>query len=325
MPAVLQQSTSTYERSLARLADWLDSLSAAAGTGHRAVAADARSLDRLLADVWTAGADGERSGLARGSVEQRRFREVVGPVLGESAGMRHAMAKPRGYPGDFQMMQMVYDRVPVGVTPRGRWLDAWLLDLPYSRAVRNRAAMMVGLLTEAWLRGGRRVASIACGAAGELAAVHRFLPFESIILLDQDSGALEAAGRAIGTARVRALHHPVRGLVTNRVRLDPGLDLVYSMGLYDYLSNGTAAALTRCLWTALAPGGVLAIGNFADGDHPDQHLLESGLDWYLRYRGEAEMLALAADLPDLATAEVRTDPTGCLHLLVARRSAAGRG
>jgi extracellular factor (EF) 3-hydroxypalmitic acid methyl ester biosynthesis protein len=324
MVTVLHQPTMMYERSLARLADWLDSLPAAAGTGRRVVAADARALDRLLADVWASGDDGGRRGLARGSAEQQRFREVVGPVLRESACMRHAIAKPRGYPGDFQMMQMLYDNVPVGSTPRGRWLDAWLLDLPYARAVRNRVAMMVGLLTEAWLAGRRRIGSIACGPARELAAVHRFLPFDSVVLLDQDPGALDAASREVGTARIRALNHPVRGLIDNRVQLDPALDLVYSMGLYDYLSTGTAAALTRRLWAALAPGGLLAIGNFADGDHPDQHLLEAGLDWYLRYRAEPEMLALVADLPDLDAAEVRTDPSGSLHLLVARRRAEPR-
>jgi extracellular factor (EF) 3-hydroxypalmitic acid methyl ester biosynthesis protein len=321
MSTVLHHPPSTYERSLARLADWLDRLPAGAGTGRRVVAADARALDRLLADVWAAGDDGGRRGLARGSVEQQRFREVVGPVLRESACMRHAMTKPRGYPGDFQMMQMLYDHVPVGTTPRGRWLDAWLLDLPYAQAVRNRVAMMVGLLTEVWLAGRRRVASIACGAARELALVHRFLPFESVVLLDQDAGALDAAGREVGTTRIRALNHPVRGLIDNRVRLDPGLDLVYSMGLYDYLSTGTAIALTRRLWAAVAPGGLLAIGNFADSEHPDQHLLEAGLDWYLRYRAEPEMLALVADLPDVRAAEVLTDPTGALHLLVARRCA----
>jgi extracellular factor (EF) 3-hydroxypalmitic acid methyl ester biosynthesis protein len=320
MTTVLHQPAAMYERSLARLADWLDNLPAAAGTGHRVVTADARTLDNLLADVWASGDDAGHRGPARGSAAEQRFRDVVGPMLRESACMRHAMAKPRGYPGDFQMMQMLYDNVPVGTTPRGRWLDAWLLDLPYAQAVRNRAAMMVGLLTDVWLAGGRRIGSIACGAAPELAAVHRFLPFDSITLLDQDSGALDAAGREVGTARIRALNHPVRSLVFNRIQLDPGLDLLYSMGLYDYLSTGTAAALTRSLWAALAPGGVLAIGNFADGDHADQHLLEVGLDWYLRYRDQAEMLALVADLPDLDTAEVRTDPTGALHLLVAHRA-----
>src|SRR5436853_338686 len=84
-------------------------------------------------------------------------------------------SRPGGYPGDFQMMHMVYRNVPFGTTPRGRWLDAWLLQIPYSRAVRNRGAMMVGLLTEAWLAGSRRIANVACGAAPELAAVHQLL------------------------------------------------------------------------------------------------------------------------------------------------------
>lgn len=131
----------------------------------------------------------------------------------------------------------------------------------------------------------------------------------------------DVAGRQFAATHLRAVNHPVRALIEGRVPLESGLDLVYSSGLYDYLSTGTAAALTERLWAALAPGGRLVAGNFTDGDHSDQHLLEAGLDWYLRYRTEAEMLALVDGLPDLATAQVRTDPTGSMYLLVACKAA----
>jgi hypothetical protein len=332
MPAIpaavnprVDQSTSTpFERSLTRLADWLDGLQTLARNSGRPAAADLAALNSLLADVWIAGGDGLRPGLPRGSAAQRRFRQQVGPALWESSCMHHAAVKPRGHQGDFQLMQRVYDNVPAGVTPRGRWLDAWLLGLPYARAVRNRGAMMVGLLAKIWLDGGRRIGDVACGAAPELAAVHRFLPFRSITLFDQDSGALQAAADAIGATHLYAHQHPVRSIIDGRVHLETGLDLVYATGLYDYLSTGTATALTERLWTALAPGGSLVVGNFADGDHADQHLLEAALDWYLRYRTPAEMLALVDGLPGLATAQVRTDPTGSLHMLVARRADAVR-
>ena len=79
--------------------------------------------------------------------------------------------------------------------------------------------------------------------------------------------------------------------------------------------------LTQRLWTAVAPGGVLAIGNFAAGEHSNKDILESALEWYLQYRSPADLLELAADVPGVAGIRVRTDPTGSLHLLIARRTA----
>jgi extracellular factor (EF) 3-hydroxypalmitic acid methyl ester biosynthesis protein len=255
-------------------------------------------------------------------IEQRRFRQVVGPALWESDCLRHAATKPRGYPGDFQLMQRLYDNHPSGTTPRGRALDAWTLGLPFSQAVRTRGALMARLL-QAWLAGGRRVTNIACGAAPELAAVHRRLPFQSVTLLDQDADALAAAVLALGTVDATPIQQvccPVREIISRRHRLDSGRDVIYSMGLYDYLPARTAVALTDRLWASVAPGGLLAIGNFAAGNHADRHLLEAALDWYLVYRTRGELLRLVQGLPDLAEAHVETDPTGCLHMLVAHRA-----
>jgi hypothetical protein len=171
-------------------------------------------------------------------------------------------------------------------------------------------------------RGGPARRPVRLRGVRAVAGPARFLPFGSITLLDQDAGAPRAAVRAIGPARLRAVNQPVRALIDDQVRFGSGLDLVYSIGLYDYLSARTAAALTARLWSALAAGGLLVAGNFADGEHADRHLLESGLDWYLNYRTAADLLALVDGLPGLAAADVRTDPTGSLHLLVARRAGA---
>jgi hypothetical protein len=324
LPEVADIDCTAFARSLDRLAGWLDRLTEVAAAGERPAAADARALDTLLAEVWATGGDPARAGLPRRSAAQRHFRRIVGPALWESDVMRHGKVKPRGYPGDFELMRKIYGSRPNGTTPRGRWLDSWLLARPYARAVRNRAAMIVGLLSEVWLAGGRRVCDIACGGAPELAAVHRFLPFHTLTLLDQDGDALREAVGAVGPGRcasIRPLHCPVRALIDDRCRLEPGQDLVYAIGLYDYLSTATATALTERLWAALAPGGRLVIGNFADVDRSDRHLLEAALDWYLRYRTEADLLALLDGRPGLAEARVRTDPTGCLHLLIATRAA----
>jgi extracellular factor (EF) 3-hydroxypalmitic acid methyl ester biosynthesis protein len=318
------QTTAEFERSLGELAEWLNALTATATAPDRpAATADTDALNTLLAQTAASSAHDDRMGLARGSFERRRFRQVVGPALWESDCLRHAVTKPRGYPGDFQLMQRLYDNHPSGTTPRGRALDAWTLGLPFSQAVRTRGALMARLLLQAWLGGGRRVTNIACGAAPELAVVHRRLPFQSVTLLDQDAAALAAAVLALGAVdatRIQQVCCPVREIISRRHRLDGGRDVIYSMGLYDYLPARTAVALTDRLWASVAPGGLLAIGNFAAGNHADRHLLEAALDWYLVYRTRGELLRLVQGLPDLAEAHVETDPTGCLHMLVARRA-----
>jgi hypothetical protein len=106
--------------------------------------------------------------------------------------------------------------------------------------------------------------------------MHRFLPFDSITLLDQDADAVRAAAGALRThaqTTLRPWHHPIRDLVTGRCELEPGQAFVYSIGLYDYLSTDNATVLTQRLWTAVAPGGVLAIGNFAAGEHSNKDIL----------------------------------------------------
>jgi extracellular factor (EF) 3-hydroxypalmitic acid methyl ester biosynthesis protein len=303
------------EGPLLQLACWLDAVPASRPTRVAPTAHDAAALDGLLARVWASGR--AASGLARGSRELRRFREIVGPAFWESDCLRRAYVKPRGYPGDFETIQRLYDNKPAGITARGWWLDAWVLSLPYARAVRNRGAMTMSLLAERWAAGARHVLNVGCGAAPELAAVHRLLPYASITLLDQDADALGAAGAALGEGAARRLHARVRDVVEGRCALPRGQDVVYAIGLYDYLSTETAAALTGRLWDALAPGGTLVIGNYAAGDQPDRHLLETVLDWYLHYRTPAELYGLVAGLPGADAVRVHTDPTGSVHLLVA--------
>jgi hypothetical protein len=53
---------------------------------------------------------------------------------------------------------------------------------------------------------------------------------------------------------------------------------------------------------------------------PDWPFLEAALDWWLIYQTRAELLELVGGLRDVAEAHVRTEPTGSLHLLVARKT-----
>ena len=73
-------------------------------------------------------------------------------------------------------------------------------------------------------------------------------------------------------------------------------DLVYAAGLYDYLEDDLARALTTVLFKALGSGGRLLIANFTP-DTYDAAFMESIMDWRLIYRSPEEVHALASGIP----------------------------
>jgi extracellular factor (EF) 3-hydroxypalmitic acid methyl ester biosynthesis protein len=94
--------------------------------------------------------------------------------------------------------------------------------------------------------------------------------------------------------------------------------MIYSVGLLDYLSDRRAAALVRRLYDALAPGGLLIIGNMNETALSNLWPMEFITDWTLHYRDEAQMLAWSQDLhPAMAWTE--TEATEGVRLLFVRK------
>ena len=322
-------SPSTFADALSQLVAWLEELENSERITTSPSDTDAARLGELLLDIWRTGGAPEAPGLRRASPEQERFRAEAGRYFWKSAVLRRCWEKPRGYAGDFLMMEALYRHTPVGTTPAERWMDTWALELPGFQAVRNRRDQLSAMLREEHARGARRVMNVASGSAPELVAVARDIAFDTVTLLDQDQGALDAALShftrvgALPATRHEALRlwcGSVLELLRNRSELpSSSQDCIYSIGLYDYLTERFARRLTTKLWDGLAPGGLLVLGNF-NSTNPMHFFTESALDWYLVYRDPADLLRLVNGLPGVVDAHVRTEDTGCLHLLVARKA-----
>jgi hypothetical protein len=98
----------------------------------------------------------------------------------------------------------------------------------------------------------------------------------------------------------------------------PPQDLIYSVGLLDYLTDRRAASLVRRLYDLVAPGGLLIIGNMNETPLSNLWPMEFITDWSLYYRTDQQMLAWAEDLhPESAWTE--TECTGRVRLLYARK------
>ena len=83
-------------------------------------------------------------------------------------------------------------------------------------------------------------------------------------------------------------------------------DLIYSSGLYDYLSIRSSKKLSAALWKSLRPGGRLVITN-AHPSNPSKFWMEFGGDWYLNYKTKDDMFRIVEDLDDTETVKYHFD------------------
>ena len=116
-----------------------------------------------------------------------------------------------------------------------------------------------------------RIASVGCGPAREIAALLAARPELGqrldVALIDQEERSITYCERTLAPflattgVRIEFIRESVRKLLTTR-QLGEALgsrELIYSAGLFDYLSDRTFSALLAALWGALAPGGTLAV------------------------------------------------------------------
>jgi hypothetical protein len=263
----------------------------------------------------------------------KRFTELVlTPEFMAGAIWRRSYEKPLGYPGDFRIMKMVYDWGREGERLFDRLMHR--LGLEVAECIATRMVMMRQAIADAVLAPGTgpaRITSLGCGPAREVVDYLRLreLPRQvQFTLIDQDHDALATAyGQTLpevmrlrGSASVNCLQTSFMQLLKPGSVLAqlPRQDLIYTVGLIDYLSQRRAKSLVGSLYAQLAPGGTLIVGNMMETSTGNLWPMEFICDWSIVYRNEREMTDLAAELPD-ATFSTGLDPTGRVCLVTVRK------
>jgi len=257
----------------------------------------------------------------------------------EACPMHHrAFHKPLGYAGDYRLMLLGNDAELSGDSLYGCLLQHTVQNYGLGRAIVERCAT-AGHAVAAALRADRptRIVSLASGPAIELRQfleTHPVLqqPVE-LILVDQDHEAIEHAYQSLSHAilsredghliKLTCLHFSISQLLTpvnedeRHLIADTlsGVDLIYSMGLFDYLESPVAARLLRKLFGLLADEGRLFIGNL-QRVRDCSWAMDYAVHWELHYRDEAAMLELARKARvENSRTDVMHDATGhCLFL-----------
>lgn len=273
----------------------------------------------------------EQLELAKEYTEATLTPELLGAPL-----WQQAYAKPRGYPGDYLVMDHIYRGAREGATRFGRVAHALGVQIGQFVVQRKNyvAHAIRGTLLQAEDGAVPRIASLGCGPAREVVETLESGTLRGraarFVLVDQDAGALRHAGERIAEAQmsredaraadVELRHHSVLRLLRedDPAQILGSPDLIYSAGLFDYFSDRTCRVLTQRLFAALRPGGLLLLGNMkaaTDMIWP----LELIADWSLRYRSAEAVLDWAAGLPG-AQISLTTETTGYDYLLGLRKS-----
>jgi hypothetical protein len=152
-----------------------------------------------------------------------------------------------------------------------------------------------------------RILSLGSGPAREvelfLAGAAAKTCYSEFTLIDQEVAALSYAYektyphvlRSQGRARVQCMNMSFTDILRGTSGMNdlPQQDMIYSVGLLDYLTDRRAANLVERLYAQLASGGLLIIGNMNETPLSNFWPMEFLADWTLQYRTEQQMLAWA--------------------------------
>jgi len=264
------------------------------------------------------------------------------PLYHPGSLYRGAITKPRGYAGDYELMLIYNQHEPNGDSLYERFLDVVGKKHTLSRTVVARQKTAADEIRRALDAGGSKFVSLASGPAIEVSWVLREAepPDRDVtfVLIDQDEDALaysyetlhrELLASAWDTSRtkIECIHFSVRQLLKPSDSAESqigeqalaGADMVYSMGLFDYLPDLIAQRLLMVLYRQLEPGGRVFVGNL-ESEPNTTWLMDFVLGWHLLWRTEESMLRLANEFrPEPTSVAVERDSTGrCLFLRVTR-------
>ncbi len=275
---------------------------------HRISEETCQTIQQVFRDLCrrmhaTLGEHAPMSHQDKDEVGARLQREIL-PYLLLTHTVERCYAKPCGYAGDFLTMELIYQNQPSGFGRLGAVLDQCFLNLPAAQAVRNRRGLLVEEIAgviEQQQGAVAYITSLACGPAAELFDIFQRLadPAQlSASLIDFDWQALAFVADKRDKAKLRHHMHLINAnliylaLGRQKIALN-NQDLVYSVGLIDYLNDNLVIKLINYIYDLLKVGGKVILGNFHPCN-PDKVMMDYVLDWKLIHRTEEDLDRLFA-------------------------------
>ncbi len=233
---------------------------------------------------------------------KQRTRALLGHFIYQSKIYRRALEKPRGYPGDYRTIEMAYNNKEIseGI---GKYFDWYGLDLPYTVSIRLRKDMMRGLLLEYLNKSNEKnlkILNLASGGCREIREMFsspiNYKGKASIMCIDQDEESIEFAEKKLseidtGNINVDLIHGNIIRMEDLDLGNENSLDMIYSIGIADYLQDKMLDKMFNDCYKLLKTGGQLIVA-YKDRGKSKPINFNWYADWHFIKRNEPEFLGL---------------------------------
>lgn len=261
---------------------------------------------------------------------KRMFINKLRPEFLYGEHIRWSLEKPYGYAGDYKIIDDIYRNDPQTVG-FDRLFDNYSQMSPAANAIRNRKQDVKKFISAVFKSRKERCIKIMDLASGPCRDVKEFLEDLSpapgdiaIDCFDQDQGAIDYAKNLLGNycKVVNFFRENAVRIAFKKEAPREQYDLIFSLGLFDYLDERIAQRLVTALRGFLKKDGVLFVANFGEKyQNPSFYFLEWVGEWQLIYRSieTFKKIFLPAGFSD-TDLKVESEQQGIIHYVIARNT-----
>jgi SAM-dependent methyltransferase len=228
----------------------------------------------------------------------RKLWDLCGEAFSTKTIQGLLVRKPYGYAGDFEIIDKIHTKWCSPFPHLKQW-DLYLHSTAAPKAVRNRKEIFHKqiLSLQQSIGNTTKVLNVGSGPGRDLYEYFIKVEPNGIIFdcVDMDKKAIQYA-RNIN----REFNQHINWHCCNIFRFNPSetYDLIWSAGLFDYLSDKQFIFLLKRFYKMTAKTGYITIGNFSTRN-PTQANMEFG-EWFVEHRSENKLrkLARGAGVPE---------------------------
>jgi len=253
------------------------------------------------------------------------FRKLLmdGPIY-KSLIVKRAHDKPKGYPGDYQMLELFYDNRAIS-TGIGFCGDSYILNDDYVKAVRSRKDKMKEILSK-FIKQSKlsslNILNLGCGSCREIKELF-FSGFNTdknitFTLVDQDQEALDFCRKTLNFIPKNITFNFIKENLLNlsQEKYKDTLkeqDMIYAIGVADYLPDIFLGRLIKFCSSLLKPNGefIFAHKNVKKykASAPDWFC-----DWYFLLRNKEDVIGIIKTYLDEKKFNIEVDEEESKHI-----------
>lgn len=233
------------------------------------------------------------------------FRSLVDYWVCKSNIIRLSLKESYGYSGNYVVLETIYDNIPIS-GGLGFYYDKSFLNTPYVVAVRNRKEKMKGFLTAFLQKSGLSLVNILNLGSGPCREIIELLPHIDIkkrlrfTCVDFDENAINFAKDRLRLLPENIEVEFIRENILNMIQfkgqtlIADKQDLIYSIGLTDYLTDEVLKRVISFCLSRLSPKGMFIIAH-KDRDKNIALAPDWFCDWVFQPRDIDSLIKLVND------------------------------